>query len=96
MSRFYKAIEGTETFENWGDELILAETVRRNSDIRRDVVSADAEDIAAALRNPENCDNLDLLEELCDMADMLDEWEAEEDDPWALAERAAEKLEVEI
>lgn len=97
MARFYKAIEGTETFERFGSELILAETVARRefgNRGRREVTSADPEDIAAELRKDENCDNMNLIEELCDMADMLDEWEAEEEDAWDLAYKAADKLGV--
>lgn len=98
MSRFYKAVEGTDAYERFGEELISSEAVARYEfrDMRKNVVSADQEDIARELRKPENCDDMDLIKELCDMAGMLDEWEAEEDDPWGLAYDAAEKLGVEI
>lgn len=99
MNMFYKAIEGTGVFEEYGQELIPGWRVAMQefgNRRRRDIVSADAEDIAKELRGsgdwiPELC------EELCRMADMESEWadadgESFEDVVYA----AAEKLGVEI
>lgn len=76
MSTFFKAIKGTKTYEEFGEELISSEVVARYDfrDKRKEVTQADEEDIAKAIREAGDW-NLELCEELCYMTDMLDEWE---------------------
>ena len=100
MAGFYKAIEGTATFEEWGAELISAEVVSRYEfrDSRNEVVSADAEDIAEEIRKASTWD-LELCEALCELADMSEAWEQQAEDGEdfeSVLYAAADKLGVEI
>lgn len=95
MSTFFKAIKGTKTYEEFGDELISSEVVARYDfrDQRKEVAQADAEDIAKAIREMGVWD-IELCRELCDMAGMLGEYEDTFDED--VVYKAADELGVEI
>ena len=95
--RFYKAQKGAKTFEEYGADLIPAWMVASpefGSDRRKEVEDAEPEDIAQAIRGGGG--DTDLYAALCELADMAEEWEASGDDWGEVADRAAEKLGVEI
>lgn len=94
MAKFYKAIEGTETFEEYGKELIPSWKVATPGFPRNEIEWTEAEDIAAAIREYE--DDMDLYAALCEMADMEEKWENAGDGWGDIADAAADKLGVEI
>ena len=95
MSRYYKAIFGTDTFERYGKDLIPSWKVAEKGFPRKEVESPDAEELAEAIRG-DYSDDMEAYADLCDMADMSDEWEACGDCWYDVAEKAAEKLGVDI
>ncbi|MCM1045620.1 MAG: hypothetical protein NC417_08930 [Candidatus Gastranaerophilales bacterium] len=95
--RFYKAEVGTALFEEYGEDLIPAWMVASpefGNARRKEVEDAEPEDIAKAIREAE--DDMDLYAALCDLAGMSEEWENSGDDWGKIADKAAEKLGVEI
>ena len=93
---FYKAVEGTETFEEYGTKLIpgwKVATKEFGNQRRKEIVKADAEDIAALLANEweeEAC------QALCELAGLKDEWDAAGDNAEDIVYKAANILDVEI
>lgn len=95
MARFYKAVEGTGMFENWGKDLVPAWKVAEKDFPRKEVEALSAEELAEAICG-DYSDDTDAYADLCDMADMSREWEESGDDWYDVAQKAAEKLGVEI
>ncbi|MCM1327755.1 MAG: hypothetical protein NC243_11280 [Lachnoclostridium sp.] len=95
--KFYKAEKGTPLFEEYGEDLIPAWRVAMpefGNSRRKDVIYAEPEDIAKAIREVE--DDMDLYATFCELADMSEEWENSGDNWGEVADRAAAKLGVEI
>ncbi len=95
MARYYKAIEGTETYKDWRKDLVPAWKVAEKGFPRKEVEILTAEELAEAIRGYYS-DDMDAYADLCDMADMSTEWEECGDDWYSVAVRAAEKLNVKI
>ena len=96
---FYKAIKGTDTYEEYGQDLIPSWRVASpefGNKRRNEIEYVDAEDIAKFIRNNEGYDEMELYACLCDLADMSEEWEIAEDNWGDIVDKAAEKLGVEI
>lgn len=95
MTRFYKALEGTSTFDEYGADFIPDFAVSEPGFQRKEIRSATAQELAAAIRESSEWE-LDLLEALCYEADMGDEWESADEDFETVARSAAEALGVSI
>lgn len=95
---YYKAIKGTETFEEYGNDLIPSWVVGSKefgNQRRKEIDYATAEDVAEAINACTEWD-INLCEALCELADMSDEWDAAEEDFENVIYAAAEKLGVEV
>lgn len=91
---YYKAIEGTATYEKWGNTPIPHWNVQRmrfdgpEGDVPpEEVKSMDVDDLAEALRSRDAWDNMDLLESFCNKAGI--DWASHEDCE-SIADAAAE------
>lgn len=71
MNKFYKAVEGTEIYEEYGEALIPYEVVAfdMNNAQRRQVEDASAEDLAHAFNKSEEF-NTDIFQALAEMAEV--------------------------
>ena len=74
MNKFYKAVGGTEVYEEYGEALIPYEVVAfdMNNAQRRQVEDASAEDLARAFNESGEFD-ADVFQALAEMAEIDDE-----------------------
>lgn len=93
--RYYKAVEGTETFEIYGRGLVPAWKVAEKGFPRDEVEWLTAGELAEAIRG-DYSDDMDAYADLCDMAGMSEEWESCGDGWCEIIEKAAEKLGVKV
>lgn len=92
--RFYKAIKGTEVFEDYGENLIYQDAVvNMAKEERKQIEDATEEDLAEAFNQSSEFDP-DIFEALLEMAEI--EYDEEIDDRDEIIEKVSEKLEIEL